>query len=78
MKDIEVLDVKLSPEELGCYYKDKIIISISPFIVEEIYLRYKQLALNESRDYHTQGLFRSITDAMETTLRNWQEKREEK
>jgi len=78
MKYIEVLDVKLSPEGVGCYYKDKIIISISPSIVEEIYLRYKQLALSESVNYHAQGKYRSIADAMEVIFKKWQEKREGK
>jgi len=75
MEDIKVLDVKLSPEELGCYYKDKIIVSVSPFVVEKIYLHYRKLALNETRNYHTQGLYRSIADTMESIFKSWQEKR---
>jgi len=78
MKDIEVLDIKLSSEYRGCYCDDRIIISISPFIVEEIYLRYQKLALDETRSYHTQGFYRSIADAMETVFSKWQEKREGK
>jgi len=78
MKRAEVLDVKLSPEDVGCYYKDKIIISISPFIVEEIYPRYRKLALNETQNYHAQGLYRSIADTMEIIFKKWQEKREGK
>jgi len=75
MAKIEFVKVELRPEVEGCYFKDKIVISLTPAVVEHIATQYKELALRESDCYLRQGTYREICDGFKVILEKWKSSR---
>jgi len=72
MAKIEFVKVELRPEVEGCYFKDKIVVSLTPAVVEHIATQYKELALRESDCYCT---YREICDGFKVILEKWKSSR---
>lgn len=75
MTKIKFVEAKLHPEVEGCYYKDRIIVSLTPAVVEHITTQYRELALRESDCYLRQGTYREICDGFKEILREWKSSR---
>jgi len=72
MAKIEFVKVELRPEVEGCYFKDKIVVSLT---LEHIATQYKELALRESDCYLRQGTYREICDGFKVILEKWKSSR---
>jgi len=66
----------LSKEDGGCYSKDKIVMELTPEIVEEIAIAFKELALKEHTNYFVQGKYREICDLFTNAFLEWRCKRD--
>jgi len=68
MAKIEFIKAELCPEVEGCYFKDRIIVSLTPDVAEHIATQYKELALRENDCYLRQGTYGEVCDGFEEVL----------
>lgn len=64
-------------DQTGCLFNDRIIISISPSLAEELALDYRAKAL-EAESYNEQGLAREISDFFNSIYHSWEDARKNK
>jgi len=74
--EIELVEIKLNNKDReGCYFKDRIVVAVSPDVAEEIAYQYEELALGERSSYLRQGVYRRICDGFREILDVWRDKR---
>ena len=71
----KVIKIILNDNEVGSYNRDKIIMVLSPSIVEDIYSTYKEKALKENKDYLAQGVNRKIANLFYDAFSDWERER---
>ncbi len=72
--DIRLLEIKFG-DEMGCLWNDTIYAPLTPARIEEICLRYKDLALKENQNYVAQGFYRDMSDFFNKLLQEWKRRR---
>jgi len=65
----------LNKDKNGAYFKDFILMRLTPNIVEEIYLHFEKKALEENLCYDAQGKYREIRDYFKQAYDEWTAKR---